>query len=289
MDDVLLSVCVITYNHEKYISQTLDSILMQKTTFLVEVVIGEDCSTDDTRNICFRYQEKFPDKIKMLLPERNLGMMPNFIATLKACKGKYIAICEGDDYWIDSYKLQKQVSFLKQNPECSICAHNSFVINNSDLENVGLFNSSLFSKNKYSINDYILDHKWFVPTASIVFRVDKMDYPSWLPNIKNGDVAIQLILLMRGYLYYFNEVMSVYRKLETSVSHIYMKTLRQTYIQLLDIFDKYSEFKFHIFLMIKKQFMQDLIKKDRHITIQKIINKLLSSQGFEIKKKLPLK
>ncbi|MDF1549683.1 MAG: glycosyltransferase, partial [Bacteroidales bacterium] len=118
-----LSVCMITYNHEKYIGQAIEGVLMQKTNFDIELLIGEDFSNDNTRNICMGYKNKYPDKIKLLLREKNIGMMRNFIQTLNTCKGKYIALCDGDDYWTDPLKLQKQVDFLEANPEYALCYH----------------------------------------------------------------------------------------------------------------------------------------------------------------------
>ena len=111
----MVSVCVITYNQEAYIQQCLESILQQETNFEYDVVVGEDCSTDNTASIIKSLSE-FGQNIQLLKNTSNLGVLPNFIRTLKACKGKYIAFCEGDDYWIDEHKLQKQVDFLEQNP-----------------------------------------------------------------------------------------------------------------------------------------------------------------------------
>ena len=111
--DVKVSVAMITYNHERFIAQAIESVLMQQTDFAVELVIGEDCSTDGTRAIVRDYGERYPERIRLLLPEHNLGMMPNFVATLKACRGQYVASVEGDDYWTDPHKLQKQVDFLE--------------------------------------------------------------------------------------------------------------------------------------------------------------------------------
>mgnify|MGYP001248218371 CR=1 FL=1 len=123
----LVSVHMITYNHEKYIAQAIEGVLMQKTNFLFELVIGEDCSTDSTRVICKEYADRYPNIIK-LLPDagKNLGMMENAIRTTMACTGKYIALCEGDDYWTDPYKLQKQVDFLE--------AHNDYGLTNTDAD-----------------------------------------------------------------------------------------------------------------------------------------------------------
>lgn len=113
----LVSVKVITYNHAEYISKCLDGILMQKTNFPFEIVIGEDCSTDGTREIVFDYAKKYPDTIRIITSDENVGMMKNSRRVFLAAKGKYIAFCEGDDYWIDPLKLQKQVDFLEANPD----------------------------------------------------------------------------------------------------------------------------------------------------------------------------
>jgi len=112
----LVSIICITYNHEPYIAEAIEGVLMQKCSFPIELVIGEDCSTDNTRKICEEYANK-SELIKLLPTETNLGMMPNFIRTLQSCTGKYIAMCEGDDYWTDPLKLQKQVDFLEANAE----------------------------------------------------------------------------------------------------------------------------------------------------------------------------
>ena len=118
-----VSVLLITYNHEKLIGQALDSILMQKTTFPTEVVIGEDCSTDSTRDIVRAYSERYPETIRAILPEVNQGPFQNVIRTLNECRGEYIAAIEGDDYWTDPGKLQLQVDFLDAHPECSSSFH----------------------------------------------------------------------------------------------------------------------------------------------------------------------
>src|SRR6266702_1500393 len=123
-----LSVLMITYNHEKYIAQALDSVLMQEVDSNYEIVIGEDCSTDNTRKIVLDYQRKYPNKIRALLPDKNLGMLWNFVATYEACQGKYVAILEGDDYWSSPVKLQKQVDFLDKNTGCVVCCHAAQVL-----------------------------------------------------------------------------------------------------------------------------------------------------------------
>lgn len=115
-----VSVCCLAYNHENFIEKTLYSILNQKTNFSFEIVIGEDCSTDRTREIIEKIKCKYPDKLSLLTSEENLGPYRNLLKTMRACNGKYIAICDGDDYWTDSYKLQKQFFYLEHHPNCSV-------------------------------------------------------------------------------------------------------------------------------------------------------------------------
>jgi len=122
----VVSVCMVTYNHEAYIRQAIEGVMMQKTDFEFELVIGEDCSTDKTREICFEYQKKYPDKIRVLWWHENLYKLNhpaglNFERTSSHCRGEFMAICEGDDYWIDPLKLQKQVDVMRKHPNVGWC------------------------------------------------------------------------------------------------------------------------------------------------------------------------
>ena len=110
----LVSIIMITYNHERFIAQAIEGVLMQETGFPFELVIGEDCSTDGTRAVCEKYAREHPDRIRLLPAERNLGMNLNARRTLRACRGKYIANCEGDDLWTDAGKLQRQAEYLER-------------------------------------------------------------------------------------------------------------------------------------------------------------------------------
>ena len=115
----MVSICMITYNHANYIRQAIEGVMMQRTSFDIELIIGDDCSTDSTRDICLRFQKTYPGKIRLNEKINNIGPIKNFIKTLGACTGKYVAICEGDDYWVDPLKLQKQVDFLESNNDYS--------------------------------------------------------------------------------------------------------------------------------------------------------------------------
>lgn len=118
---------MITHNHAPYIAQAIESVLAQVTTFDVELVIGEDASLDDTRRIVQDYHRRYPDRIRLLLPPRSLGARANIQATMKACRGKYVALLEGDDFWIDPGKLQAQVELLDANPAAFICGARALV------------------------------------------------------------------------------------------------------------------------------------------------------------------
>ncbi|MGN0187162.1 MAG: glycosyltransferase family 2 protein [Paludibacteraceae bacterium] len=119
--DPLVSINVLTYNQEGFIKETLDSILNQECDFEYEIIVGEDCSIDATRDICIEYQHQFPERIKLVLAEENGGLMVNFVNVCREYRGKYVAGIAGDDYWCDTKKLQKQVDFLEANPEYGVC------------------------------------------------------------------------------------------------------------------------------------------------------------------------
>jgi glycosyltransferase involved in cell wall biosynthesis len=148
----LLSVCLITYNHELYIREAIDGVLMQKCNFQIELVIGEDHGNDKTREICEEYAKQNTN-IKLLADQKNLGAMANYIRTLEACTGNYIAILEGDDYWTDPYKLQKQLDYFESNPKCGYI-HTDF-----DYLNV---------RDNTIIKHYYASNNTYIPTGSVL-------------------------------------------------------------------------------------------------------------------------
>lgn len=215
-NDVMVSVCMITYNHEKYIRQAIEGVLTQKTDFPIELVIGEDCSRDATREICLEYQRKYPSQIRLLLPEHNLGMHNNFLNTLNACTGKYIAFCEGDDYWIDPLKLQKQVDFMEINEGFVMCFHACKVVQEEDaLPDTYTYPSCDVLKMKS-----LLWHH-YIPTASLMVRETAVPvpYPEWTEKLAMGDMSLELLVAEKGLTKFFKERMSVYRRNSTSITH----------------------------------------------------------------------
>jgi glycosyltransferase involved in cell wall biosynthesis len=207
----LISVCMITYNQEKYISQAIEGILIQKTNFPIELVIGEDCSTDRTRAICLEYQEKSPKIIKLLLPEKNLGMAQNLVKTLSAGTGKYIAFCEGDDYWIDPYKLQKQVDFLENYSSTTYLFTNRKIVYENSLMQT---TKTIISKSKnqiYTTKDIL---SGFNPgIQSVCFRRENLNFTllkEYITTI-NGDRLLPYLLSLEGKIRCLSDVTAVYR------------------------------------------------------------------------------
>lgn len=204
-----VSVLMIAYNHERYIAQALDSILSQEIDFEYEIVIGEDCSTDGTRRILRAYEKNFPDKIRLLLREKNLGMIANFIQTFEACQGEYIAILEGDDYWTSPHKLHRQVHFLENHPECSECFHNVEVITEGAPEKNHLFFSNEM-KSFYKLEDIAAGN--FIPTCSTLLRSEQFNrFPDWFASMPMGDWPLHVLNAEKGSLGYLPEVLAAYR------------------------------------------------------------------------------
>lgn len=240
----LVSVCTITYNHEKYIAQAIDSFLMQRTNFPIEIVIGDDFSSDNTREIILGLQKKYPETISLIQREKNIGVIPNLVDVLANCKGKYIAFCEGDDYWIDPLKLQKQVNFLESNLDFSLCFHDALVYWEDKTHRPFYFCRKL-SKTTYQVEDVI--KKWLMPSASMVFRKDAaLPLPGWFVDVYNGDYAMQLLLALKGKIYYFNEIMCVYRRNIVSLSaNVDTSKISRNVIQLLDLYNKHTKYKYN--------------------------------------------
>ncbi len=205
-----LSICCITYNHEKFIAQAIESFLLQKTNFDVEIIIADDCSTDATGSICVGYKKKYPDKINLILRRKNIGMMDNFIGALINCAGEYIAICEGDDYWCDENKLQKQVDFLEAKPGYSICYHQCITLTDSGIQHI---ENNRKKNHEFNFLDSLYGKNG--ATLSIVYRSECLNIPQYSMITKDsliGDWPTELLLLSQGCKgFYMAETMGVYR------------------------------------------------------------------------------
>ena len=208
----LVSVVMITYGHEKYIEEAIKGVFLQKTNFPLELIISNDKSPDSTDEIVKNIIKSAPENIsvKYIQHTENIGMLPNLISTLKMAEGKYIAVCEGDDYWTDENKLQKQTDFLEKNEDFMLTFHNVFIRNGETLRIDLDYEKRLSSKNVYTIND--LSKGNFIHTLSVVFRNMEIEFPEWYFSSFLGDYPIWLWLSKKGKIKYFPEKMGVYRE-----------------------------------------------------------------------------
>jgi glycosyltransferase involved in cell wall biosynthesis len=204
----IVSIAMLTYNHEAFIREAIDSVLMQKTNFAIQLVIAEDCSPDNTKSILLDYQNKYPDIIKLILQNKNVGAQTNNQALFENLDGRYIAALEGDDYWIDPFKLQKQVDFLEKNGDFSMCFHNVSVLTKEN--NLVDYWIPKF-KTEFDINDIINFKMWFIPTGAILYR-NVFVYPEIPNTIISGDVVLCLLLADKGKIKLLPDVMSTYRQ-----------------------------------------------------------------------------
>ena len=210
---MLVSVFIVTYNQEKLISQCIEGVLMQITECPIEIIIGDDCSTDKTFSICQEYARKHTN-INVLPSEKNIGIAKNWQRVLSNCNGKYIAMCEGDDYWTDPYKLQKQIDFLESNPGVSAVTHDVVI-----LDEINSGRTNVFFKNDIENIKQAFDN--FVPTCSIVLRNINLekhfpDYEKY--KILTADKTLLLGLAAAGKIKFLNEKMAVYRIHEKGVA-----------------------------------------------------------------------
>lgn len=212
--DIMVSVCCITYNQEKYIAEALESFLMQKTNFKYEIVIGEDCSTDSTKQIIEDYSLKYPGMIRLISDKVNVGSVKNQLRTLKQSKGKYIAMCDGDDYWTDPLKLQKQVDFMESKQDCLICCTYTRVIDeNREL----VYENTSPVKLEHSYDDVLLGKKDETRICSLMMknslRINQISFQDWYYHTYSADTFLKLYLLapQNGKIYVLPEVMAVYR------------------------------------------------------------------------------
>src|SRR6059058_3023068 len=238
-DRPTVSVAMITYNHEQFIVQAIESVLMQETAFVVELVIGEDCSTDGTRRVVQAYAGKYPNVIRALLPEKNLGMARNYEAVWQACRGKYIAWLEGDDYWRTPQKLQKQVALMEANPHYSMCGSKTqFVTTSSDgaEKDAGVLQPAVL-KPEYDLSDFLTHYP--MHTSSMLLRRELVGFPDWLNGlVMLRDTCVFALCAEKGPVGYLSEVVSCWRihpgGLWTSKSEADQLQYNQKAIDLLD-------------------------------------------------------
>lgn len=228
--DIKVSVAIFAYNHETFIAQAIESVLMQQTDFEYEVIIGEDCSTDDTRAIVRAYGERYLERIRLLLPESNQGGKANLVATLNACRGEYIALLDGDDYWTDPLKLQKQVDFLDRNPDFVLSCHDVDIV---DFQGTFIAkHPGVYLGDKINLDDY-LSHNYnvFHPASVVLRRGILNQIPDWFYRMRMADWPLFMLYLQRGPAHHIAESMAVWRHHTGGIWS--MRPLIETYQKIL--------------------------------------------------------
>lgn len=306
MDNIKVSISYITYNQENYIRDAIDSFLMQEIDFPIEILIHDDASTDDTVKIIKEYENKYPDIIKPIYQmenqySKNIDM--NNI-NIKRAKGEYIALCDGDDYWIDPYKLQKQVNYMDNNPDCTFCFTNGRIIDEEGKLEERRFipycdrHAGFFDNNNkiYNVGELaLLD---FIPTASFFFRKSSTyKFPEfYYKQFPAEDIKISLLLTSQGYSYYINDDTCIYRtnvpgSIMTqwkSFSQEELFNLNQGYIDLLELVDEYNDYKYHGELTkakIPREFGKSFVIGDKTILKDRSVREFLKETTIKYRMK----
>lgn len=268
--DPLVSICCVTYNHKKYIQKAIEGFLMQKTSFQLEIIINDDCSTDGTTEILKDYESQHPDLIKLVLHEVNewsQGLKSIFARnTFSIAKGKYIALCEGDDYWTDPLKLQKQVDFLEENLDYNISYHDMKVQIGDDIRGDHLLKKT---DKDLTFEDVLLNN--YMHTPSICFRNVFKKYPDWFYNAMPGDHPLQMLLLFPDKkAHKLDGEMGVYRihgesMWSSSGGEKYRLEKALTKIQIID----YFKIEDRAYILNPIYMLADLIAKEGYEKITK--------------------
>lgn len=257
----MVSIWCSTYNHENFIRDAIEGFLSQKVNFSYEIVIHDDASTDHTPVILDEYEKKYPDRIRVIYEKENIWNKKNRVQILqeikrKELRGKYVAFCEGDDYWIDADKLQEQVDYMEKHPKCVMVAHGcrreDFVKGNSS-EYRPFWESRVLKP-----EDIILQKTGNLPTASLVIKREIVLLDERFPACDVGDISLQLYAVSKGEIYYIDKVMSVYRYMhEGSWSKEYYSDVLMSWkhrlgmVEFLKEYDEYTERRFHEYIKMK--------------------------------------
>ncbi|WP_396164800.1 glycosyltransferase family 2 protein [Flavobacterium sp.] len=206
---IKVSVCMITYNHANYIETAIQGVLSQIGNFEIELVIANDNSpdnTDEVINKCIQNNSS-KHKIKYIHNTQNIGMMPNFEKALNACDGDFLAICEGDDYWINPNKIEKQVNFLLANKAFSICYHTVAIDNNGSIEV-----DTITKKTKVDTTIYDLAKNNFIHTCSVLYKnKPQIKLPENFSKVTVGDYYLHMLFAKTGNIHYLDELLAHYR------------------------------------------------------------------------------
>lgn len=291
-----LSIAILTYNHENYIEKALNSVLNQKIDYEYEIIVGDDFSNDKTREILLKFKEKYPEKIKLIFRSKNIGITSNFIDVLKKCTGEYIALLEGDDYWINDLKLKSQVEYLDKNQEYIGIAHQNIVINQEEkiINKPKLFKENVeFSLKKLEKEGLLYQ------TASLMFKnifnceEDKLNLIKEI-NEKIADLTLAIILLKKGNICILNEYMSVYRidttEKSSSSSAQAFRNLRLFYIGYYEYLEKLEKIllnnEIELYFLKSSILLGIIINSLKNKELKEILVKIIYKKKMKISKQV---
>lgn len=294
-----VDVCMITYAHGDFLLEAVKSVLMQETTFPVRLIVSDDASPDESGEKLLRFLEDHPKRSSVYYVQRpeNLGAMRNFRKTIAEATGEYIAICEGDDFWTDSHKLQCQVDYLETHPEVSGCFHNVDVMTETG-ERTQFLNEDLPASD-YRIEKLFGD--WFIPTCSVLFRRSAASsLPEWVNSCRHGDLSLCLHIARSGPLHYLPLNMGVYRRhrggmsrthhsvaLVPSISFVYHNFDRDSEFRYKDLIDEgiRERIRGQIALQVSRRArgeLDQLRKSSRALAAQVSLKTLLKSIAWKV-------
>lgn len=286
MSEIKVSVSMLVYNHEKYLREAIEGVLMQEVNFPIELLIHDDASTDGSVAIIKEYEKRYPSIIKPIYQTENQhsqGIRISWTYNYPRAKGRYIALCEGDDYWTDKRKLQMQVDYLEQHKECSMCFHAGDEVNEES--EITSTIKPYEDETDCDMTDIVLG-KVSCITAAIVFRADfHFVLPTFMKDSKVGDYPLKILLASKGTLHYFPLKMAAYRcghpgswtvlTFNSADSHKKEEELLTTTIEMLERFNVYSNHEYNDILCQEIEWLklEDLNRKEIRIKLRnKIIN-----------------
>lgn len=286
MEQVLVSVIVVTYNHELYIRKALQSIVDQKVNFKYEVIVANDASKDKTLEIVQEFEKSYPEILVVQNNEHNLGVLNNVIKLTSLVRGKYFAILDGDDYWSYEYKLQNQIDFLEKNPEYNGAFHDSTIIVEDESADKKLFsNKKLYSQSylyKEEIHASDIVNRLILPSSSAVFRTNKEEFKKFKDFDDDFSVEwkISCLLIRFSKFYYFNESWSVYRNHSSGISKSRNQEFHLSHIQFLKKLigdDYFKNYKYDLYKSISNEY-SILLNAKNNKSIAKLFRHYLISE-----------